>query len=77
MWLGIRFLEARKRLASSLEMGKEAVERVREKTFDQVDVLEEKVRENPIAAIGIALGVGAFIGMLLLGRHSRRGLIKA
>jgi len=70
---GDKVLEARKRLASSLEMGKEAFEQVRERAFDQVEALEEKVRANPIAAIGIALGVGAFIGMLLLGRRSRRG----
>jgi len=69
---GEKVLEARDRLVNSLEMGKEAFERVREKTFDQVEALEEKVRENPMAAIGIALGVGAFIGMLLLGRRSRR-----
>ena len=44
-------------------MGKEAFEQVRERTFDQVEALEEKVRANPIAAIGIALEMGAFIGI--------------
>jgi ElaB/YqjD/DUF883 family membrane-anchored ribosome-binding protein len=70
---GAKVIEARKRLADSLELAKEAYERVRQMTFDRVNEVEERVRENPFAAIGIALGVGAFVGMLLLGRRSRGG----
>jgi len=67
-----KVVEARKRLATVLESGRDAYGRVREKAFDRADALVESIHENPLAAVGIALGVGAFIGMLLIGRRSRR-----
>ena len=61
---GEKVAEARKRLAAALESGKEVYGRVRERTVERAKELDEAVRENPYAAIGIALGVGALIGIL-------------
>jgi|SRR5688572_17813875 len=66
-----KVVEARKRLAAALESAQEVYGQVRDKANDHIDALEESVRENPYKAIGTALAVGAFIGMLLLGRSRR------
>jgi len=59
---GEKVAEARKRLAGALERGKEICGRVREKAVDCSKATDEAVHEHPYQAIGIALGVGAFIG---------------
>ena|ERR1041385_7291889 len=65
--------EARKRLATALESGKEIYGRVREKAVEGAKAADEAVRENPYQAIGIAFGVGALIGYLVARRCSRNG----
>jgi len=57
--------EARKRLAAALEGGRQVYGRVREKAVDGAKAADQTVRENPYQAIGIALGVGAVIGILI------------
>ena len=64
--------EARKRLAAALENGKEIYGRVREKAVEGAKVADQKVRENPYQAIGIALGAGALIGFLVARRCYRK-----
>jgi ElaB/YqjD/DUF883 family membrane-anchored ribosome-binding protein len=63
--------EARKRLTAALESAKEIAGRVREKAVEGAKATDEAVREHPYQAIGIALGVGAFIGFLAARRCSR------
>jgi len=70
---GEKVAEARKRLAGALERGKEICGRVREKAVDCSKATDEAVHEHPYQAIGIALGVGAFIGYLLAHRCAGRG----
>ena len=70
---GEKVSEARKRLAAALESGKEIYGRVREKAVEGVKAADEAVHEHPYQAIGIALGVGALIGYLVVRRCSRNG----
>jgi ElaB/YqjD/DUF883 family membrane-anchored ribosome-binding protein len=63
--------EARKRLAAALESGKEIYGRAHAKAVDCAKATDEAVHEHPYQAIGIALGVGALLGYLVLRRYSR------
>jgi ElaB/YqjD/DUF883 family membrane-anchored ribosome-binding protein len=65
--------EARKRLATALDNAKEIAGRVRDKAVEGAKVTDEAVRENPYQAIGIAFGVGALLGYLVLRRCSHSG----
>lgn len=69
---GEKVAEARNRLATALESGKEAYGRVRDQTVERAKGVDEIVRENPYPAIGIAFGVGALIGILAASQCSRR-----
>ena len=66
---GEKVAEARQRLATALENGKELVGRVREKAVERAQAAEQVTRKNPGQIIAIAFGVGAVIGLLL----ARRG----
>lgn len=66
---GEKVAEARQRLATALESGREFVGRVREKAAGRAKAAEQVARENPCQTIAIAFGVGAVIGFLL----ARRG----
>jgi ElaB/YqjD/DUF883 family membrane-anchored ribosome-binding protein len=68
---GEKVSDARKRLASALENGKEMYGRVRDKTVEKAKVVDEKIHEHPYQAIGVALGVGVLIGVLVTRRCSR------
>ncbi|HEU5070726.1 MAG TPA: DUF883 domain-containing protein [Verrucomicrobiae bacterium] len=61
---GEKVSEARKRLATALESGKEMYGRVRDKTVAGAKVVDQTVRENPYQAIAIGAAVGALIGYL-------------
>jgi ElaB/YqjD/DUF883 family membrane-anchored ribosome-binding protein len=63
--------EARKRLASALERGKEVYGRVRDKTVKGARVADAAVHEHPYQTVGIALAAGVLIGFLLGCRRSR------
>ena len=63
--------EARKRLATALESGKEIYGRVRDRAVEGAKVADQTVRENPYQAIAIGVGVGALLGYLLARRCSR------
>jgi ElaB/YqjD/DUF883 family membrane-anchored ribosome-binding protein len=65
-----KVVEARKRLATALERGKEIALKVRDKAVEGAKATDEAIHKNPYQAIAIAVGVGAIIGYLL-GRQSR------
>ena len=69
---GEKVAEARKRLAAALERGKEIAERVRDKTVEKARAVDETVHEHPYLVMGLAFGVGVFIGVLVA-RGSQRG----
>ncbi|HTR43035.1 MAG TPA: DUF883 domain-containing protein [Pseudomonadales bacterium] len=60
-----KVIEARKRLSAALERGKEAWGQVQDYTAAQAKAADELVREYPYQSIGIALGVGALLGLLM------------
>ena len=70
---GEKVSEARKRLAAALESGKEIYGRVSDKAVECAKATDEAVHEHPYQAIGIAFGVGALIGYLVVHRCSRNG----
>src|SRR3954463_8511112 len=70
---GDKVKEARKRLASALDSGKEIYEQVRDKAVESAKATDQAVRENPYQAIGIAFGAGAILGYLLSRRCGRNG----
>lgn len=68
---GEKVAEARKRLNTALESGKELYGRAREKAVEGAKAADEAVHEHPYQAIGIAMGLGAVLGYLLARRCSR------
>jgi ElaB/YqjD/DUF883 family membrane-anchored ribosome-binding protein len=68
---GEKVAEARKRLAAALESVKEMAGRVRDKTVQGAEAVDEAVREHPYQAIAIAIGIGALIGIFATRRCSR------
>ena len=63
--------EARKRLAAALDSAREFAGRVRDKAVEGAQAADETVREHPYQAIGLAFGVGAILGYLVVRRCSR------
>lgn len=63
--------EARKRLATALESGREIYGRVREQAVEGAKVADQTVREHPYQAIAIGVGVGALLGYLISSRCCR------
>ena len=70
---GEKVADARKRVADALESAKEIAGRVRDQAVDYAKATDEAVHEHPYKAIGIAFGVGALLGFLVLRRGSRNG----
>jgi ElaB/YqjD/DUF883 family membrane-anchored ribosome-binding protein len=70
---GERVADARKRVADALESAKEIAGRVRNQAVDYAKATDEVVHEHPYKIIGVALGVGAFLGYLVSRRCPRNG----
>jgi len=64
-----KVVDARKRLAAAIEKGKETWNNVQEKAVAGAKATDQVIRDHPYQAIGVALGVGALIG-LLIGRRN-------
>ncbi|HMJ91280.1 MAG TPA: DUF883 family protein [Candidatus Acidoferrum sp.] len=65
---GEKVAEARERLSTALERGREIYDRARERAIESARTGDQFVRRNPYAVAGIALGIGAVIGILLCRR---------
>src|SRR5690348_5543102 len=70
---GEKVVAARKRLAAALESGKQIYGHVREKAVAGAQCTDQTVREHPYQALGIALGIGVFIGFFVARACSRNG----
>jgi ElaB/YqjD/DUF883 family membrane-anchored ribosome-binding protein len=70
---GEKVSEARKRLVAALDSAKEIAGRVRDKAVEGAKAADGAVREHPYQAIGVAFGVGALLGYLVMRRCSRNG----
>lgn len=60
-----KVIQARDRLASALEKGKEALESARSNAVERAEAADKAIRENPYPAIGIAFAAGALFVCLL------------
>jgi ElaB/YqjD/DUF883 family membrane-anchored ribosome-binding protein len=60
-----KVVEARKRLMTAIEKGREAWNTVQEKAVAGAKATDQVIRENPYKSLAVALGVGALIGYLL------------
>lgn len=63
-----KVVEARRRLQSALERGKEAWGDLQDRAVEQAKVADEVIRDHPYHSIGIAFGVGALLGILMARR---------
>ena len=63
--------EARQRIVETVESAKETAGRVRDQAVDYAKATDHAVRQHPYQAIGIAVGVGALVGYLVVRRCSR------
>jgi ElaB/YqjD/DUF883 family membrane-anchored ribosome-binding protein len=70
---GEKVSEARKRLATALERGREIAGDVRDKAVEGAKAVDQRVRQNPYQAVAIGIGVGVLIGFLAARRSSRKG----
>lgn len=61
---GDKAAEARKRLATALDRGKEIAGRVRDRAVEGARAADQTVRKHPYEALGIVFGVGLLIGIL-------------
>jgi DUF883 C-terminal glycine zipper region len=59
-------------LAAALDSAKAIAGHVRDKAVEGANAADETVRESPYQAIGIAFGVGALIGYLVMRPLQRR-----
>jgi ElaB/YqjD/DUF883 family membrane-anchored ribosome-binding protein len=64
-----KVVEARRRLATALERGREVWGQVQEKAVAGAKATDQAIREHPYQAIGVAFGVGALLGFLFSRRN--------
>jgi len=64
-----KVVNARNRLASAMENGKEVWNTVQTRTVAGAKATDKAIREHPYQSVGVALGIGALIGYLLRRRN--------
>ena len=70
---GEQVSEARRRLAATLDSGKNILGRAKAKAFEGARATNAAVHEHPYHTMGIALGVVALIGYLVTRRWYHNG----
>jgi ElaB/YqjD/DUF883 family membrane-anchored ribosome-binding protein len=70
---GGKVTTARKRLTSAIENGKKSWKKVQNGAISKAKSTDRVIRANPYRSLGVAVGVGALIGLVV----SRRGSKKA
>ena len=63
-----KVIAARERLTAALERGKEAWNTVQTKAVESAKATDESIRRNPYQSIGVAIGIGALLGLWLARR---------
>lgn len=63
-----KVIAARERLSAALERGKEAWNTVQTKAVESAKATDKTIRKNPYKSIGVAMGVGALLGLWLARR---------
>jgi ElaB/YqjD/DUF883 family membrane-anchored ribosome-binding protein len=59
-----KVVEARKRLSSALEKGRDAWHSVQQSAVSGAKATDRAIREHPYPSLGIAFGVGILVGFL-------------
>ncbi len=65
-----KVVEARARLNSAIERGKQAWHNVQERTIAGAKATDHAIRENPYKSLAIAAGVGALVGYVVSRRRA-------
>ena len=63
-----KVVAARKRVVATLDHGRELYDTLREEASDRAYAADQTVRAHPYEAIGVAFGLGALLGCLLVRR---------
>lgn len=63
--LSDRGKEARARLEEALHRARASCEQYEDRAAEKVRMADETIREHPYTSIGIAFGVGVFLGVLI------------
>ncbi|HEY1790284.1 MAG TPA: DUF883 domain-containing protein [Verrucomicrobiae bacterium] len=63
-----KIIEARKRLQTALERGKEAWGDIQDQAAAKARVADEVIRDHPYQSIGVAFGIGALLGIFMARR---------
>lgn len=64
-----KVIEARKRLNAALDRGRETWEQVQDAAVAKARATDEVIRDYPYQSIGIAFGIGALLGLILMRRR--------
>jgi ElaB/YqjD/DUF883 family membrane-anchored ribosome-binding protein len=59
-----KVIEARRRLAATMEKGKDAWQAVQKSAASGAKATDQAIREHPYHSIGIAFAVGLIVGLL-------------
>ena len=57
-------VKTRQNIEKGVEAGKEAADKAAKSIQSASNAVEDRIRENPLAAVGIALGAGVMLSML-------------
>lgn len=57
-------VKTRQNFEKGVEMSKEAAEKASKSIQSASNAVEDRIRENPLAAVGLALGAGVMLSML-------------
>jgi len=64
-----KVIEARERLSEALERGKATWSKVQDRAVEGAKATDHAIRKHPYQTLGIALGVGALLGMIIARRN--------
>ena len=64
-----KIVAAREQLSAALERGREAWDSVQEQASERAKAADDAIRKNPYQSLGIAFGIGALFGILLMRRN--------
>lgn len=57
-------VKARQNIEAGVEAGKDAADKAAKSIRSASNAVEDRIRENPLAAVGVALGAGVALSML-------------
>ena len=64
-----KVVEARKRVTTALDEGRDNYDRLREKALDRARATDQTLHDHLYATIGVAFGIGLLFGGILVNRE--------